>query len=83
MFSLEDDDDASALFITQTPKNDRINEEPSEGNSSFGILGVDSFDFSTPCSSLLNDTTSKSSMYSDISEPEDDFMEPVYGRTEG
>ena len=80
MFSLEEDENVSELFITQTP---RINEEKSEitdESSSCGILGVDGFDFSMPCSSLINDTTSKSSQYSDISDVEDDFVNPVYGR---
>ena len=80
MFSLEEDEDVSELFITQTP---RINEEKSEisdESSSCGILGVNGFDFSTPCSSVINDTTSKSSQYSDISDVEDDFENPVYGR---
>ena len=44
MFSLEDDD-ASGLFITQTPSVSISHDVQNEENVSKGLLDMDSFDF--------------------------------------
>ena len=60
IFSLEDDD-ASDLFITQTP---------SENKNEVVKMGIidDPMDFTSPCKSLVGDVGQK---YSDISDDDD------------
>ena len=76
MFSLEDDD-ASELFITQTPRNFEQNNDKSEDEFDFGEYLEVTGDHVVK-EDKVNDSVP---VYSDISDPEDDFVNPIYGRT--
>ena len=71
MFSLEDED-ASALFITQ--ESSGISQLDLSKNSENEELfcGVEEGDFSSPCVSMVG-AQPKLPQYSDISEDENDF----------
>ena len=76
-FSLEDDD-CSQLFITQSSNNSNkvIGREDSDEESVFGgsFLGIKGTDFASPNVSVLG----MPSCYSDISDPEEDFVLPKH-----
>ena len=67
MFSLEDDD-ANELFITQESKENLLDKlQESEKSDLSGLLGIDSMDFASQCSSLRQGVQMH---YSDISDDE-------------
>ena len=74
VFSLEDDD-FNELFITQESK-DLVEEKPKqEVNESGAILGLDLFDFASPCSSVVKRQAMYEPQTSDVSD--DDFTEKI------
>ena len=78
MFSLEEDD-CSSLFITQTPSNNCSQMDVSKDVDYSDVLGLDT---SENTSVVFAVNVIKGAKYSDISDPEDDFVNPIYGRTE-
>ena len=79
VFSLEDDD-CNDLFITQTPREDVGNGKESCGNDG-NIVTLPMGNVTNLHASKVNSDDSGLQMYSDISDPEDDFVNPIYGRT--
>ena len=84
MYSLEDDD-CNELFITQTPSVNQnlVDSEPMEGAESEVMEGVildigEDFEAHAFGTKEIADALPH---YSDISDPEDDFINPVYGKT--
>ena len=75
MFSLEDDDDYGDIFIIQTPSNVDNDNTKEDLNDS-----IDMFDFASP---VVHESEMCNTHYSDISDPEDNFANPIYGHTEG
>ena len=67
LFSLEEDD-ARALFITQTPS------VQNDGSNLVGLLG-DPKDFSSPCKSMVGKSKNNMMEFLDISD-EEDFQIP-------
>ena len=82
VFSLEEDD-CSDLFVTQTPRKKNIvppsEENCNESQEGNEFRGVDQHDFMSPCVSLHSKLENTSTVYSAISDPEDDFEKPIYG----
>ena len=68
--SLEDDDYGN-MFITQEPSKSNIGVQESDISD-----GVETMEVGNEC----GDGLIANPMYSDISDPEDDFVIPLYGR---
>ena len=70
-FSLEDDEDVSNMFITQTPSSNsqNVTEKEEENDADDMFLGLLENDFQSPCSSLVQKDHTVFN-YSDISDEE-------------
>ena len=67
VFSLEDDD-CNELFITQESKDYSQNEEVKMESGYESFLGLDPFDFQSPCKSVICNKSTYAPHCSDLSD---------------
>ena len=79
VFSLEEDD-GNELFITKEPCEE-VEMEAVYMENVGDIVAINSNGGLLPCSLKASEGKSDVLMYSDISDPKDDFVNPIYGRT--
>ena len=77
-----EDDDYSGLFTTQESRSDcQKDVDTKESLMEVGDDEVFSNNLSVNEEVNVPETDTKQGIYSDISDPEDDFVNPIYGRT--
>ena len=80
VFSLEEEE-CGGLFLTQNSRNHNgeseefANKEDKSREDNF--FGMDPFDFTSPCVSMICRNTERNTLYSDISDDEKDFQNPA------
>ena len=83
MFSLEEED-YSGMFLTQSGRVEEAggsqNEMRSKTSEDLLVFEDAEKDVTSSSNSSLEREGVESGQYSDISDPDDDFMNPVYGR---
>ena len=73
-FFLEDDD-CNELFITQTPKESLVEHlDYSQKERNYSVFG-DSYDFKSPCKSLVSEVRNEGAVYEDISDDKFERMD--------
>ena len=80
LFSLEEDE-FNDLFIMQNSDGNQCNKENNETDKNEGVLGVEDMDVEMQDMHFAESEGGVKPIYSDIADPEDDFVNPVYGRT--
>ena len=85
VFSLEEED-GGGLFLTQESRNEvsQVNDGEGVGDSRIegSLYGINAENFTLLTGPSKDNEASTNTEYSDISDPEDDFMNPVYGRAD-
>ena len=76
--SLEDDE-CNELFITQTPKDNGGDMIVDDDGDEMDFLGLDLGGIIMDVTQKVESVSVAELHYSDILDPEDDFMNPIYG----
>ena len=80
VFSLEEDE-FNDLFITQNSGGMKYSEEYNESDENEGLFSDVNMEVEAQGLKFSQENANDKCMYSDISDPEDDFIDPIYGRT--